>query len=412
MSRAGSQQRTLLALLAQLQPHWRRDRALPARIQTLLARNRAFGSRDRRLYRELIYTTLRYLPWVEPWLARDADRAVQLIVWLAQDEPATAGLRAELLPGWPAAPGPAPRRAATLSTASPVAGAGSGFLVDDLLPAWVDRECPAARREPMLDALLARAPLWLRRREPDDVAVLDELRTRGWTATPAEVYPIAVQIREPIDVTATEAYRSGRIEIQDLGSQLVLASTAVPPGSRWLDACAGAGGKTLQLADLVGSDGHVDAYDVRPGALAELATRADRARVRHVTVHSTPPTGAYDGVLVDAPCTGSGTWRRAPHLKWTTAAAEIGAAAATQFQLLDQFSARVRPGGQLVYATCSLCTTENESVVAAFLAAHPGFAHERPQNDFGFTANEHGLPIRPGRLDSDGFFVAHLRRQG
>jgi 16S rRNA (cytosine967-C5)-methyltransferase len=411
MSRAGSQQRTLLALLAQLQPHWRRDRALPARIHALLSRNRAFGSRDRRLYRELIYTTLRYLPWVEPWLARDAERAAQLIVWLAHDDPSTTGLRAELLPGWPDAAGPAAARAATLNTASPVAGSTPALVAGDLLPAWIDHECPAARHEPMLDALLARAPLWLRLREPHDAAVLEEFRARGWTPTPAEVCPTALQLREPVDVTATEAYRSGRMEVQDLGSQLVLASTAVRPGSRWFDACAGAGGKTLQLADLVGPHGHVDAYDVRAEALRELATRAERARVGHITVNPTPPAGTYDGVLVDAPCTGTGTWRRAPHLKWTTSADEIGVAAATQRTLLDRFSVGVRPGGQLVYATCSLCRTENEAVVAAFLATHPEFARERPRNDFGLAETAHGLPILPGRLDSDGFFVAHLRRQ-
>src|SRR6266542_1913745 len=104
MSIAGSQQRTLLELIAQLRPHWRRDRNLPARIQNLLARQRAFGARDRRLYRELIYAMLRYLPWVEVELDRDADSAVQLIAWLAADSPVTERFRAAFVSDWPACP--------------------------------------------------------------------------------------------------------------------------------------------------------------------------------------------------------------------------------------------------------------------------------------------------------------------
>lgn len=411
MSRAGNQLRTLLDLLARLQPHWRSDRALPARIQTLLSGNRAFGSRDRRLYRELIYTALRHLPWIEPVLARDPDRTGQLVVWLSATGPATDGLRSELLPDWPAAAGTIADRATALNTRSPLAGSTPVFVARDLVPPWIEQECPAALDAPLLDALLARAPLWLRVRVPRDPAVLNEFTALGWTSASTDAWPSALQLREPVDATTTNAYRAGRFEVQDLGSQLVLASAEVPRGSRWLDACAGAGGKTLQLADLVGPEGHIDAHDVRANALAELATRAQRAGVRHITVHPAPPAGTYDGVLVDAPCTGSGTWRRAPHLKWTTQPADIHAAAATQRALLDRFGTLVRPGGMLVYATCSLCRTENEAVVTAFLAGQPQFTCEPPRRDFGFARNEYGLPILPGRLDSDGFFVAHLRRQ-
>src|SRR5687767_9409369 len=104
MSVAGSQQHTFLQLVAGLRPHWRRDRNLPARIQTLIAANRAFGSRDRRLYRELVYTTLRYLPWIEPLLETDPDLAARVVAWLAADTPATARYRAAHVADWPPCP--------------------------------------------------------------------------------------------------------------------------------------------------------------------------------------------------------------------------------------------------------------------------------------------------------------------
>jgi 16S rRNA (cytosine967-C5)-methyltransferase len=123
-----------------------------------------------------------------------------------------------------------------------------------------------------------------------------------------------------------------------------------------------------------------------------------------------PDDAAYDGVLVDAPCSGSGTWRRAPHLKWCTTAADIAAHAALQRQLLARFSRFVRPGGMLVYATCSLSRQENQDAVAAFRADHPEFASGRPVRSFGCPLDESGLSVLPAIHNTDGFFVGELLR--
>jgi len=386
MSVAGSQQRTFLDLLAQLRPHWRRDRNLPARIQALLARHRAFGSRDRRLYRELIYTTLRYLPWIEPALDRDPALAVQLVASLAADSPATANFRA------------------AHATAAPPAGEKT-----ELLPAWFRAHCPEAFAPDQLDALLSRAPLWLRLQTADPARVTAEFDRLGWRFETSPILPTALRLLDEVDVTKTDAYRHGLIEVQDLGSQLVLASAGIAPGGRWLDACAGAGGKTLQLAALLGPAGHIDAHDIRPTALAELATRAARAGLDNIAILPPSLTAAYDGILIDAPCSGTGTWRRAPHLKWTTTEADIAAAAATQLSLLAAFTPLVRPGGRLIYATCSLSHRENEDVLAAFLRAHRAFAAEPPARDFGAPLRGGGLTLLPALHNTDGFFVAALR---
>ncbi len=393
-----SQQRTFLRLWRSLAPHLGTDRDLPLRIQRLLGR-RAFGARDRRVYRELLYTALRYRPWIEETAARDEARALAAVAWLAADVPALRSFRAATIPDWPPLPAEMAERARHLE------------VTGELLPAWFRSHCPAAFVPPNLEALHRRAPFWIRLQTDQPDIVAGEFTARGWTWQPSPVWPEAWNVQAEADLTTAAAYREGRIEIQDLGSQLVLASAPIPSGGRWLDACAGAGGKTLQLARLVGGNGQVDAHDIRAAALAELRRRADRAGLANITVLTDAPRRAdYDGVLVDAPCSGSGTWRRAPHLKWSTSPADVAAHAARQLALLDRFGGLVRPGALLVYATCSLSRRENQDVVASFLARRPEFAVVPPARAFAGVVDEFGLTLLPAAHDSDGFFVAPLRR--
>ena len=149
---------------------------------------------------------------------------------------------------------------------------------------------------------------------------------------------------------------------------------------------------------------------MRPAALEELARRADRAGLGGRISRPPAPAGPYDGVLVDAPCSGSGTWRRSPHLKWTTAPAEVAACAARQLGLLRLFAPLVAPGGRLIYATCSLCRSENEAVVRAFLAEAPAFAPVAPASRLGGTERGPGLLFWPADHDGDGFYTAILGR--
>ncbi len=387
MSVAGSQRRTFLQLASALRPHWRRDPALPARLQALLAAHRSFGARDRRLYRELLYTTLRHLPVLEPLLDSAPDEAVRQVAWLCVDGPATAAFRAAFATGVP-------------PPVDPVA----------LLPGWFHPHAPALFEPAEAACQLRRAALWLRLQTDDPAGVTAEFAALGWTWRESAVLPGALALAGDVDVTRTAAWRGGRCEVQDLGSQLILAAAAPAPGGRWFDACAGAGGKALQLARLLGPAGTVDAHDVRPTALAELRARAARAGQPRIRTVTAPDPAGYDGVLIDAPCSGSGTWRRAPHLKWVTTEAHVTRAAERQLRLLDTLSRCVRPGGRLLYATCSLSRRENQDVVAAFRAAHPEFTAEPPAATFGGDTDTAGLTIWPSRHDTDGFFVACLRR--
>ncbi len=400
MNVVANQRQIFLRLTAQLRPHWRSDPNLPARLQKLLAAHRHFGSRDRRLYRELIYTTIRYLPWIEPLLDQAPEKAANLVAWLAEETPATHAYRAALTADRPPRPSLLADKAALIS-------ADLGLLV----PTWLQAQCPSACDGAELDALHRRASLWLRLQTDDLPAASADFELRGWAWRRSTLLPRALEVLTEADVTKTDAYLDGLIEVQDLGSQLILESLNLPAGGHWLDACAGAGGKTLQLAQLIGPSGTIEAYDIRPAALQELARRATRAGLRNISVLSHPPAGNYDGVLVDAPCTGSGTWRRSPHLKWITTPAMITEHATRQFRLLTQHAAHLKPRGLLVYATCSLNREENDDVARAFTTAHPDFTPISPARDFGYPHDGPGLSLRPARHDTDGFFVAAWRRR-
>jgi 16S rRNA (cytosine967-C5)-methyltransferase len=394
-----NQQQTFLRLWQSVLPHVRIDRDLPARLQRML-RRREFGSRDRRLYRELLYTAVRHLPWIEELTSREKPDILGALAWLAADTPATHEFREALLAGWPDCPATVAGRAQFLG------------VTREFLPEWFRGHCPEIFAPPDLEALASRPPLWIRMQTKDPDAIGAEFAGRGWPVRPSAALPTAAEILAEADLTSSQAYRDGRFEIQDLGSQFILASAPIEPDGCWFDACAGAGGKTLQLATILGPAGRVDAYDVRSKALTELRERARRGGFDNIRVlEEIPDMTAYDGVLVDAPCSGSGTWRRAPHLKWCTTPTDITAHAARQQQLLAKFSRLVRPGGMLIYATCSLSRVENQAVMGAFLAGHPEFAAVPPAHAFGCAWDGAGLTILPVRHNTDGYFVARMVRR-
>jgi len=415
MTIVSNQRRILLELLEGLRPYWHSDRNLPDRIRASLARDRRFGSRDRRLYRELIYTAVRYLPWIEPKLDLEPELATEITAWLAADTSDTHAFRNAVTAGWQPCPESVEARSRVL-----------GESPARLLPDWLEEENPRAYDSDEMDALHRRGPVWLRLQRDDFAIVSEELVVEGWHLDPSDILPDAVEARHPTrpesDLTRSRSWKRGGFEIQDLGSQMVLASIGIDKGGRWLDACAGAGGKTLQLARTVGSSGRVEAWDPRRTALEELERRRARARLRNVRVlesqpHPGPPDPPadhpreFDGVLVDAPCSGSGTWRRAPHLKWVTRPVDLERHAEHQNALLRSFARLVRPGGLLVYATCSLARSENEAVADTFLQDAPNFEPHPPLWSFGYSEAPAGLHILPARHDTDGFFVATFLRK-
>lgn len=249
------------------------------------------------------------------------------------------------------------------------------FSNHDLLPDW----CIGLLPQEYIEQIAQRPPVWLRINRFRKAETLAALDAAGIQYTLHPTLPFAAAIRESsINLPATEAFQKGWFEIQDLASQLIAAFCTPGSGERWFDPCAGAGGKTLALADAMQGKGTISAGDIREKPLIELRKRANRYGYSNIQIrqHSgKPPRGLhpFDGVLVDAPCSGSGVWKRNPGNQWLLDASQPEQFAEKQLRILEDFSACVKKGGTLVYATCSAFRIENQNVVERFLSKHPDF---------------------------------------
>jgi 16S rRNA (cytosine967-C5)-methyltransferase len=286
-------------------------------------------------------------------------------------------------------------------------------------------------------ALASRAPLDLRvntlKSERDEAAAaLSDL-----APTPTRWSPIGLRIvlgadaRSPA-IHAEPAFLKGLVEIQDEGSQIAALLAAVKPGEQVVDLCAGAGGKTLALAAVLDNRGQIYATDSDKRRLAPIHARLERAGAHNVQVR-TPRGAVADGlddlagradlVLIDAPCTGTGAWRRNPDAKWRVRPGALASRLKEQEAVLDRAVALVRPGGRIAYVTCSVLSEENGDQVRSFLARHAQFVLVPPADVtralgeraflFGRAVlmTEEGLLMTPRRTDTDGFFVAILVRR-
>lgn len=239
------------------------------------------------------------------------------------------------------------------------------------------------------------------------------------------IAPVEGHGRHP-NITAEPAFQKGWFEVQDCGSQIVAALAAPDAPGQVFDLCAGGGGKTLALAASLGNKGQVHAWDADKARLAPIFERLRRAGTRNVQVHAadadlTPLEGQMDLVLVDAPCTGSGTWRRRPDTKWRLAETSLETRVAEQAGVLDNAVRFVRPGGRVAYVTCSLFPQENTRQARAFLERHTGFAavdamevaaERLPALAPAMRPDGHGgLLLTPARTATDGFFLALFERR-
>jgi len=374
-----------------------------------------WGARDRRFFGAAVFAFFRWRGWLADLLPDRWPLAVAAASWLdALPHPAARALRTQA-----GLPEPAPAASlADLGRALAALLARPPFAPADLIPAWVPaRLAPpggldaAAALDRLLASFQSRPPLWLRvapAAVPAALAFLDR------PAHPAGAHPVladAVQVAGPADLHGLRRAIGPAFEVQDLSSQCVGRVCAPQPGARWWDACAGAGGKTLQLAALMQNRGAITATDVRPGALAELRRRAAAAGA--TIIRTGRDAGAlFDGVLVDAPCSGLGTWNRNPDLRWRTPAAVVDHSAAAQRRILADAAPQVRPGGALVYAVCTLTRTETQDVVADFLGRQPDFRPDAFAHPLTGAARTGAAWVWPWDGPGGGMFIARLRRAG
>jgi 16S rRNA (cytosine967-C5)-methyltransferase len=349
------------------------------------------GSQDRRAVRELVYRAIRACG---PLPASGRAAMLRLAQSDAAIPPLFDGSRH----------GPAP-----VSPTEPNAQGG-------LAPEWLIEELAAsgiAGEEAL--ALLDRAPL--------DLRVNTLKADRAGVELPVEATftdaPQGLRIEPGSPVESFAAFRGGLIEVQDTGSQLACLAVGAAPGETVLDLCAGAGGKTLALAAAMDNRGTLVASDSDRNRLSRLAPRAERAGAGVIEKRLLNPgqeldmlsdlRGGCDAVLVDAPCSGAGTWRRNPEARWRLTPHRLARFGQAQSRLLDIAAALVKPGGRLVFVTCSLLDAEGAGQTDAFLSRHEGWRADPVELPLGHSRGA-GWRLSPFHDGTDGFFIARLTR--
>lgn len=275
---------------------------------------------------------------------------------------------------------------------------------------WTELDLPAEAKAAYLRQLQRDPALWLRARPGRSAELAQSL----FAAEPNDRAPDALRFTGTQDLFRTEQFRTGEFEIQDLASQLVGVAAAPKPGENWWDACAGEGGKTLHLADLMKNKGVVWATDRNGRRIETLKRRAARAKLFNYRTdfwdggRMLPTKQKFDGILLDAPCSGVGTWQRNPHARWTTTPADVAELAATQLALLNNVAGSLKPGGRLIYAVCTLTRSETTAIADAFGAAHPEL---EPLPLAGLNVPDATAFLWPHELNANGMFVAAWKRK-
>ena len=304
------------------------------------------------------------------------------------------------------------------------------LAIDASLPTWMVRRLTESlsseRAKAIAHALNRRAPITLRVKKGVDREQIRQLLAAelGVSAVATDLSPYGLRIDKAVDLSGFTPFETGQLELQDEGSQLISLAGGVTPGETVLDACAGAGGKTLALAAELGTEG-LTALEPDPRKLRELGRRLARdpaapaVRICPRELEALPHDlrDTFDVVIVDAPCTGTGTLRRAPDLAWRLSEGDIAHHATQQLRLLTTASTAVRQGGRLIYATCSVFEEENEAVSRAFALSEPRFRPRSLARAWGKALSEHlgatheaRIGPGPGTSGPDGFFVASFER--
>ncbi len=421
-------------------------------LANYLRQHRQYGSRDRRVISETVFAVFRWWGWLAPLMPRRLRECVQNAhIPDSSTVIASAASRLEwqrmlafahLMEGPPLAPvfqlwiqdlklrvnryalnsrnlenlvERAERAFALLAPEEKK----PAFQLESLVPNWIWPELPKGiKRDALIEWLQRRPPVWLRCQRGAPAALIQELEQEGLRPQQHAAMKSALQIEPPRkNLRTLAAFQEGRLEVQDLASQAVAVIAAPKPAERWWDCCAGAGGKSLHLAQLMQNRGEVVASDIRAYKLDDLRKRAKRAGFFNIRCRkwSGEPVSAkralFDGVLVDAPCSCSGTWRRNPDGRWTTTQEQLSELTELQLNLLCNAATGVKAGGRLVYATCSMFERENKGVVQEFLRKNRNFELLPLKHPFGRNTTVEVLQIWPWEGDNDAMFVALFQRR-
>lgn len=430
----------LAAAIEALDLVWADERPADTIVSAYFRSRRYIGSKDRTAVAASVYAILRRRARLDWWLARAGcdrrDARACSIASLCVADGLAPDAAAALFSGAAYAPSPLDeqeRALAAMLHGQPLTHAEMPPEVAAECPAWAYGSLLATYGQSVgaeLAALSGEAGLDLRvntLRIGRDAAVAD-LAARGIAAQATPLSPIGVRVSGRPAMTQDPLLRSGALEIQDEGSQLLALLVDAQPGQQVVDFCAGAGGKSLALAAAMGGKGRIVACDVSARRLARAKQRLHRAAVDNIEPRLLASErdrwiarqkGKFDRVLVDAPCSGMGVWRRNPDARWRDV--DLAAFVDRQDRLLASAGRLVKPGGRLVYATCSLLAEENEARVDAFLATAPQmralpvaevWRHAVGTDCPASALTGPYLRLTPARHGTDGFFAAVLERAG
>jgi 16S rRNA (cytosine967-C5)-methyltransferase len=393
--------------------------------------NRFAGSGDRAAIGNLVYDALRRRASHAFIIGSDTPRDLVLAVAVRDWQEDIAALNASF-EGDRFAPAPITDEEAARLTSDTALDAAPDHVRADL-PEWTVPSIKASLGDDWVQegiAMTARPPLDLR------VNTLKSSRDKVLKALkrfdPVETAIAPEGVRFPAgggdsrtpNVQSDEGYLKGWFEVQDQGSQIVATLVGAKPGEQVLDLCAGAGGKTLAMAAVMHNKGQLFAYDSERPRLAPIYDRLKRNGVRNAQVRPPEPdaledlVGKMDRVVIDAPCTGTGTWRRRPDAKWKLTPDQLTIRVGEQAAILADAVRFVKPGGTLIYITCSILVEENDQQIASFLAANPGFTVQAPAalwaehfsgHDLPKSGSVHGVTLTPRTTDTDGFYLAALK---
>ena len=401
-------------------------------VSSYLRGRRYIGSKDRRFVSETVYSMLRYTAHLNWWTQSGSsrDKMITYMTWV--DSMPLRNLK-QLFDGVGYNPAPlTPSEMDLITTKS------RQLAEESDMPSWVQAEFPQWLFDGMTSywgqnflteaqALNKPAPVDLRVNtlKTNCNNVLEILKNDGLAVEPTPLSPLGLRLAARRNLQMTTAFKGGFVEIQDEGSQLISLLTDAKAGNKTIDFCAGGGGKTLALAATMNDGGPLLACDTDKSRLEKLAHRLKRAGVSNVSQHHL--TGLEDPwlqehrasaerVLVDVPCSGSGAWRRAPASKWRLTANALKRYTVMQAVILYQASLLVKPGGRLIYATCSVLPEENEDQISEFLSRAEMFRavpiEALWEKIIGGTCPSQGdhLALTPARTQTDGFFCAVLER--
>lgn len=427
----------VIELMEHVQSIWGADKRAP--VDALLAdyfkARRFIGSKDRGAISDLMYFVLRYggsLQWhIEACDRSITPRRVVMVALLFHTPAMSVDEIAEAFDGTKYSPAAlTDQERVMLERCAKREFRGPEMPQDARLnyPQWMEGRLIDTFGEALpeaMEALNQQAPIDLRVNTlkcKDAKELILALDKDGYIAAPTPVSPIGVRLTKRLPAFNTQAFKDGKFEMQDEGSQIAALLVKAKPGQKVIDFCAGAGGKTLAIAATMQNKGRILAWDNSANRLGQMGKRLARAGVSNVQTHvlrdETDPylkrhVGSADWVLVDAPCSGSGTWRRNPDLKWRFTLDDLQELKIIQQSILQNASRLVKPGGRLVYVTCSVFPDENFWQVKQFLGGNPNFRVEAPDklwNNHLLARDGVGasLVLNPHKDGTDGFFAAVL----